>query len=452
MCRHSVVKISGCALAAVLLIASWPAAADLLVPGEKSELYYKIGGGEPVSRSANPGTVNVVVGLGGTARLNYSCGKFDAGVTIQNLMNSFASLGTSVTAAVRAGIAALPLYIMQRATPGLYELFQTYQKKAELDFNTSLKSCEEMEAVIRKGGDPYDEWLKLAKGEDWKTQMTTTQDVVAAKTAVETTGGDAGMTWIGGTNAGGMAQPAVEVVRNMAQAGYNLTMNVPPATSPTTVYPSTGPSATKLAQTFPTPNHAANWAVAVVGDLQIATCDHPGCPAKASIPGAGLLPQFEAERTTAATQLATAVAGAGLPLRANLEAASAPGVAITTELVDALRSLGPVERQVAMNRIAMEVAQARVIDKALMVRTLLLTGAGLPEAHADVAQKAIRDRVADLNRYIDDLLFETRVRREVVSNTANAVIEQYRADRMQSAGVQTRQAQDQHPLDGGRVQ
>lgn len=424
--------------------------AQQVVPGQQSALYYKIGGGEPLSRAANPSSTPLRIGLGGSARLNYSCGKFDAEISIANLMNTFSTLGTQITGAVRAGIASLPMYIFQRAAPGLYELFQTYRRKAEVEFGAALKTCEEMEAVIRNGGDPYEDWIKMAKGENWKTEVNTNRDGVVAKANVERNAGRDGVTWIGGTKKGGFSQGPIEVVRDIVVAGYNVTMNQAPAASPTAVFPSTGPGATRLTQAFLSPSTAADWAVAVMGDKLIATCDEVGCPAKGSSPGTGLLPKFEAEKPLAQTQLLKVVS-ANVPERADLEAASAPGVAMTRELVDAIREMRPLERDIALGRLSMEVAQARIIDRALLIRNTFLTGAGVPEATYDAAQKEVRAKVDEINRYIDDLLFETRVRREVVSNTASALIDSHRANRAASMSTGTKGRVDPNPLLDGRV-
>lgn len=441
------------ALTLPLLAVALASAADAqtVVPGDKSLLYYRIGGGEPVSRPANPGMSTLRIGLGGTARLNYSCGRFDVGLTIQNLMNGFASMGTTITGGVRAGIAALPLYILQRANPGLYELFQTYQRKAEAEWNIALKSCEEMEAQIKQGGDPYAEWISMAKGEHWKSLSYSTTDAVSAKQRAETDGGINGLTWIGGVRRGGRGQAAIEVIHDIAQAGYNVTMMRPPGASPVTVFPSTGPAATKLTRAFPSPKLAADWAVSVVGDRQIALCDEPGCQPKAASPGSGLLAQYEVERPQAETQLQAVIAGAGTADYGDLDKASAPGIAITREVVDALRAMPPAQRQLAVSRLAMEVAQARVIDKALMVRNLLLTGGGVPEAGWEPAQKELRDRIDQWNRHMDDLLFETRMRREIVSATAKELLEAYRAERPVSGTAPPEDGADRRPLENGRV-
>jgi integrating conjugative element protein (TIGR03755 family) len=433
---------------AALMALAIHAAAEPVVPGDRSILYYKIGGGEPVSRPANPSTTTLKIGLGGTARLSYSCGRFDAGITIENLMNGFSKLGTAISGAVKAGIAALPMYIFQRASPGLYELFQTYQKKAETEWNISLKTCEEMEAQIKQGGDPYAEWLSMAKGEHWKDESKSTQDAAEAKRRVETDGGTKGLTWIGGARKGGRNQDAIEVIRDITQAGYNVTLNRPPAAPATAAYPPT----TKLAAAFPTPKVAADWAVSVIGDRQISLCDEVGCQAKSATPGSGLLPKYEAERPTAEKQLDTVVNSTAAPTYADLEKASAPGVAITRELVEALRGMRPTDRRIVLGRLAMEVAQARIVDKALMVRNVMLTGGGVPEAGWEPAQKELRERVDQLNRHMDDLLFETRMRREVVSTTARDVLEAFRAERVQSTSTRQQDGTDQRPMENGRVQ
>ena len=134
----------------------------------------------------------------------------------------------------------------------------------------------------------------MAKGEDWKDVSRTTRDAVTAKQRVESSGGAGGLTWIGGAKRGGRNQAAIEVIRDVMQAGYNVTMNRPPAASATTVFPPT----TKLAEAFASPSVAADWAVSVIGDKQISLCDEVGCQAKASTPGGGLLPKYETERSS----------------------------------------------------------------------------------------------------------------------------------------------------------
>jgi hypothetical protein len=58
------------------------------------------------------------------------------------------------------------------------------------------------------------------------------------------------------------------------------------------------------------------------------------------------------------------------------------------------------------------------VEKALLARRLLLTGRQVPEVYAtEVAREHADASIAELDKEIENLLFETRVRKEVVSDT-----------------------------------
>ena len=416
-----------------------------------SLLYYRIGGSESSQRAPNPGTVSVKLGLSGLGRVNFSCGKFDAQITVQNLLNNLRGLGVQATNAVRAGVAALPMYVFQRAMPGLYELYQTYIVKAERQWQVALKSCEEMEAQMRQGQDPYEDYVKLAKAEAWKSEAGSTQDAVQAKDNVETKRGAGGMAWVGGAKAGGGGQAPIRPVWDTTIAGYNLQMNRPAQAAPTTA--AATPQALRLTRAFPTAQSAADWAVSVLGDQNVATCSDSNCPPPGAINGVGLLPRLEDEVTLAASQLAPLANGSGVPAVAALEAAQAPGVAVSRELVEALRALSVADRAPVVARLAMEIAQARILDKALLVRSSMMVAvSGVPEIERSPAGPTITAKIANLNRLIQDLLFDVRARREVVSQTAGTVIEAYRADQAVLTAVAPAGRADPHPLFGGKAQ
>ncbi len=97
-------------------------------PTEDSLWYYEIGGAEPVSVPANPSVVLVTLGGSVQLGLGYSCGKFDPVAAIANTLNNIGAgvdnAMTAMTAAASAAIASLAALILQRANPGLYDLFQ----------------------------------------------------------------------------------------------------------------------------------------------------------------------------------------------------------------------------------------------------------------------------------------------------------------------------------------
>ena len=141
---------------------------------------------------------------------------------------------------------------------------------------------------------------------------------------------------------------------------------------------------------------------------------------------------------------------APVPNDTQLEDASAPGVLISRAVIDALRELPGVEREIAADKLARDVALARTIDKALQVRNLLLTARMIPDVNI-AANQEIETKLSELNRYIDDLLFENDVRKKIASNTASVLLGNFEATRRTSTAVSTGRPVDPTTFEGGRV-
>jgi hypothetical protein len=94
----------------------------------------------------------------------------------------------------------------------------------------------------------------------------------------------------------------------------------------------------------------------------------------------------------------------------------------------------------AMSRDAQGIVVAR------LVRRLLLTGARVPEvAGYKAASNRVGDAVAEIEKDIDNLLFEADVRQKVVSNTLQVVLSRDEEVR------KTAPAADRNPLINGRT-
>ena len=309
----------------------------------------------------------------------------------------------------------------------------------------ATKTCEQMEAEIAKGKNPYADLITLSKGNDWKVQMGIGgNDAVSAKESVEAANGDNGVPWIGG-QAGGSGQPVLEFSGDIVKAGYNVNMNRPvTATGP--VPPA---SMTRLSEVWATPTDARDWVVEVVGENIVTTCDT--CR-KDSIPGTGLLPKLHQEANTVTVELQNLVGGATPPTLANLDTITAPGVAITRQVIEAIRAMPASEQSLIMGRLVSEISTARTVEKALFARRLLLTGRQVPEVYAiEVARKHADTAIAELDREIDNLLFETRVRREVVSDTVTWLLRRAAARRQSALNTPSVPTLDPRPVIQGRV-
>ena len=419
-------------------------------PTEDGLWYYEIGGAEPVSVPANPLVTSITLGGSAQLGLGYSCGKFDPVAAVTNTLNNIGSgvdnMVNAMTAAATSAIAALPALILQRANPGLYDLFQNALLKAEETMQLATQSCEQMEAEIAQGKNPYADLITLSKGHDWKVQMGIGgNDAVTAKDAIETANGDNGVPWIGGT-AGGAGQPVLAFTGDIVQAGYNITMNRPI----TSTAPIPAASMTRLSELWATPQAARDWTVDVVGENIVTTCDT--CR-KDSIPGAGLLPKLFQESVAVTTDIQSLVSRATPPTLANLDNITAPGVAITRQVIEAIREMPAAEQSLIVGRLVSEISTARTVEKALFARRLLLSGRQVPEVYAtEVAREHADAAISELDKEIENLLFETRVRKEVVSDTVAILLQRAAAKRQSALNSPDVRPIDPNPLRQGRVQ
>jgi integrating conjugative element protein (TIGR03755 family) len=448
ICFNSTIHGAGLLFLAGILVCSPIQAAP--APIGDSSWYYEIGGAQPLTSAPNPLVNTVTIGGSGQLGLNYSCGKFDPVLGVTNTLNNIKSgvdqMMNQMVAAATSAIAALPALILQRANPGLYDMFQNALLKAEETVNLATKSCEQMESEIAQGKNPFDEWVVLSKGNDWKVQMGAGgMDVVTARDNVETNAGNNGLPWLGGGNAGGAAQAPIRIIGDTAKAGFNIIMNRQPHAAGAVP---AGPGAPPITHIWNSPAAASAWIVRVTGDKIVRTCE--GC-ARESTPGVGLAPEHDASRTAITADLQNLVSGATPLTLANLNQISGPGVAITRQVIDSIRKLPAAEQGMIVERLAGDVALVQVMEKALYARRLLTTGRREPNITAgpEDAQREIDQSLAALDTEIESLLFESRVRKEVIGKTALALLKHESARRAASSATNSTGTTPSTVFEGG---
>ncbi len=387
-----------------------------------SQLYYQIGGARSISAPLNKNASSSP--LSGSLELGYgySCGSFSTLGGIANILNNIVdNVITAVTGAVSAAISSLPMLILQRVSPGLYDLVQGYVIKAEAIIALANKTCEQYESDIRQGKNPYSEWADVAKNLDWKIEMRKAKsgadtDVYQAKKSVEDDNGENGIPWLEGNTAGGISGDAIKPTEDIVKAGYNLSLN---RNANSNTAPS-DPDEHRLTTIWTSPDDATSWAVDVLGDTHIRTySNHP----IESRPGHGLAPKIEIEREEIYTKLEKLVSGETEPNLENTAEASSDALLINYDLIKAIQNLGPSERSMAINKLASEVAMSKTLEKAMFVRRLLLTG--IREPNISQVPQAIaytKDAVETINTEIENILFEKRIRSELASNTASIIL------------------------------
>src|SRR5258708_12024946 len=240
-------------------------------------------------------------------------------------------------------------------------------------------------------------WDKLAEGITLKTAVSS-GDAVSAITQAESSHGNNGVPWVGGSNAGGSGQNSIKTVSDVTRAGYNL-LNGRSVTD--TSSSDTNACANSLTcQTWNSPQAAADWATRVLGEREQRTCET--CTKTQSTPGVGLSPLIQQEYTTKLQAVQDLVTGNKPITAANLAAAGSDSLPITRAVIEALRD--EPDQDVLGKRLASEVALSSVMEKALLLQRTLLSVQAAPTLAANqLAQQAVDSESKTLEQEICNL-------------------------------------------------
>ncbi|WP_441813621.1 integrating conjugative element protein [Marinobacterium rhizophilum] len=410
------------------------------------EVMYSIGGGNAVSMSGAASMRSIGVGAGWNS--NLVCGDLSISTTIQNQLNGltdgFQTLMSSVIQNATSAVASLPALIIQRADPGLYNLLTNGILQARLDFDRSKLTCRAMANRMADMAGGQRGWNQLSEGMVLQQAVAST-DAVSAIEQAETSKGNEGVPWVGGSNAGGAGQPSIKVVGDITRAGYNL-VNGRSVTDASAIDPSS--CASLACRTWSSPQMAVDWATRVLGEQEQRTCET--CTKTETVPGVGLTPLIQDAYDSTLQALQQLVTGA----RPTTREAGSASLPITRGVIEALRD--EPDQAILAHRLASEVALSSVLEKALLLQRTLLTGQKEPNVAANQLAVDAIDRESDLlDREIRNLKTELELRRELANNAPMAIIQRHRARAAGSRGiyegdpVPDRLHQLQQPSNGG---
>lgn len=125
---------------------------------------------------------------------------------------------------------------------------------------------------------------------------------------------------------------------------------------------------------------------------------------------------------------------------------------MTREVIEAVRKLPSAQEQaVALGKLAGEAATALNLERALMLRRLLMSGRMEPNIYASEAGEDIEQAIVTLTRDIDNVLYEARVRREVFAQTSGVLLDLNRAIDSSGGASAPARAHDVKPVQNGAV-
>ena len=445
-------------LIALNYVYSLDAYADLVPVGNPNTgLYYKIGGGNnyvlPPVQSSNSIYLNSDADLGA----GYSCGAFNPLTSIRNsfndIKNSVDNIEQSIITNLQGSIAEYPMYLLAQADPDLYNLINNTLLASHQKIDVSSKTCSVVKEEISQGKNPYQDWATISVNDQWKKHLSLTatgdEDINDAKKDIDAHSGDDGVPWVEGTKtseghyAGGKGQPVIHVVSDTVKAGYNALLNrdlSSDAAAPNNA------SNTALVKFFPNPQAAQNWITSVVGDQNITTCttDASCQRSQGGVAGRGLLPWITSCSSSMPNlcaenirdNLTKLVSNQTSMTNENLSAVSADGVMISPQIITAIRGMDSTQQGIVVNKLSQEVATQRVIDVALLARNIVQTGSQVPVVASNKpAQSVLQQSIQTLDNDIQSLSFESKIRKEMTSNTLSTILDYQQAQQQAAISV-----------------
>ncbi len=417
----------------------------------QSAWFYELGGAEPVSRPAWTGNNAVALTAAGELSWNYSCGKFSVSNSVNALLRDVSTAADEyvnlMVSNAQSAIASLPAIILQRANPSLYDMMQNGLLRVQAMANAARLDCKAMEeTIIASGGGPaavWDNFKQAARLTDWKVQASASRNnVVAAQKTVEANAGRNGISWVPNGrpgNAGGDNQPVIALTGDVMKAGYRMARGYGAARVAAKSTDTPKVFENFITTWFGDVDTAAGWIQRVTGEVYVTTNE---AGEKSTKPGFGLNPEVEREANRIFPLFQAAIRSNRNMTLAEKLAISPDGTQLTDQLVNSIRELALAERSLIEVRLSNEMALQNTIGRALMAMNIFRLGASQPVVMNNESAGNNNDRVLKLLRaYVDDLLYESRVRKELVAETAMQVLD--RANFMRSAPVEDRQEYDE---------
>ncbi|MDE0152401.1 MAG: hypothetical protein OXN23_00855 [Gammaproteobacteria bacterium] len=423
-----------------LTLSALPAVSDAQIKLPSSEelgLYYTLGGSRAVPTT--PGeTLRIKLLPDIQAGATYSCGKFDFRFQVQDILKRLEDQLTTLKSLPEQILLALPGGLFCRAFPGACQLMQYYTIRAGEAYKLALGSCQEIEKSIADRG-PTGAWTKVAKSLEWGYQAHEEGNVLEAQEEAESAP-EKGLTWVGGRRAGGVGQDMIRPVYDSARAGWCL-LNGEPAVCQKTE------RATEISTLFKTPEEVANWLVDIAGEQAISLVDGTPSP---TVPGHGLLPLIEPERQRIEEVLKRLVRTDPVEfLEEDLVGISSRNLVVRREVIDGLQARPDADWRI--QRLASELATARVVEKTFLARAALIAGRQEPNVAAlDPARKALNTAFERVNHEVDFVLNEVRASHRLASETIRTFIEyEMLGDALKPIRLTPSEDTDSRLIDGG---
>lgn len=167
---------------------------------------------------------------------------------------------------------------------------------------------------------------------------------------------------------------------------------------------------------------AANWAAAVIGDVELRTCT--GCTKIKTKPGKGLTYQHRDLAESLFDDIDDLVSGVTQLTWQNLNRVSAPpGVLVDDIIISAIRKQPASTQQEMITKLSSEIAYTRLVEQGRLVTQMLRTGIKEPNAaNMEQAKQVVNEAIDHLQVELGQLDAEIQTRKAVAKLTIQRIL------------------------------
>ena len=409
----------------------------------QSDYYYQLGGDSDVF--IPPINHDQTVTIGGNLNMDLgmmNCNLYNPVVSITNTLNdirnSVSGIPEGVIGNLKGSIAGFPMYKLQQAMPGLYNILQNASLGAQNEFALRVQDCQAVKHTLENGQSPMNSILSVSDSQGWidsikRVKQGESVDITQTAKDISKHNDEFGIPWVHRSegNSGGKLQLPIKVINDVVIAGYNLLLSPGRTLDNLTRPDSNTARSSHFVHYWKTPTEAGNWATLVLGDIQLShgtsTSFHE---AKA---GVGLTTLLQTCPKTASSNTCTANVAAFLwqlvdkdiPLsETNLRKISAANLLITEDIITTIQHMPREQQVLTVAKLSEEIALQNLLDEAMNLRRILQAGAQIQEVQN---LKPVKDMVhytlKKLDGDIKTLSFEHDVRRKMMGQTLKLIMQ-----------------------------
>ena len=408
---------------------------------EQSEYYYQLGSSSdvfvpPINRDQTV-TIGGFINGGGL-----SCNLFNPVVSITNtfkdLKNTVNGMPAGVIDNLKGSVAGFPMYKLQQAMPGLYNILQNASAGAQNEFALRVADCQATKRALEEGNSPISGMLSVSDSQGWldaaqRSRKGEVLDITQTAKDIANKGEEYGLPWVHRDkgNSGGSTQVAIKVINDVVIAGYNVLLTPSRTLDDLTSPSADNPKKNHFEEIWPNPEKAAHWAVLVLGDIHISHKKEASeQEARAGVGLSSLLqscPKSASSKTcvpNVSSALWKLVDKEQTLTETNLRKISASNIVITDEIISAIQRMPREQQIMTVSKLGEEIAIQNLLDEAIMLRHLLQAGMQIQEVqNLKPAHRMVTSALNKLDKEIHSLAFESEVRKKMMTQTLNLIMD-----------------------------